>query len=428
MNILVITRGSWNIDNNTGNTLEKLFCNLKNCNIYNLYMRDEEENNSCSKITFRISEQKLIKSWFFNREIGEIIERSQVGIQEKTSRNITEKKMYDFAKKTEFYLLWFIREIIWLKENWKSRKLDNFLEKIDPDIIFMPAYTFWYPYRILNYIYKKTNAKVVLFHADDNYSLKQYHFSAFYWLYRFILRKWIRKSVEISKINYCISEMQVEEYSKYFNKECSLLRKGYEKKNIREKKYLTPIEIVFTGNMSSGRWKTLRDIGIALDEINRNGLKVNLNIYTGTPLTRKMSKEFSKIFSIKFKGKISPTKVIKVQENADILLHVESFDLKDLLEVRLSFSTKIIDYINMKRCILAVGPNNIASIQYFIENRIGYVISDKKSIKDKLVYLLNKKVMKNYEKEIIKFVEEQILNSKNPTTLLYEDFFKLVNK
>lgn len=428
MNILVITRGSWNIDNNTGNTLEKLFCNLKNCNIYNLYMRDEQPNNSCSKLTFKISEQELLKNWIFNKDIGEIIKENQFNLKKEVDKRNTEKKIYNFAKKTESYLLWFIREIIWLRGNWKSKKLDNFLEEINPDIIFMPVYTFWYPHKILNYIYKKTNAKVVLFHADDAYSLKQYQFSPLYWLYRLVLRNWVRKSVNFASINYCISEMQLEEYSKYFNKKCFLLQKGCENKNIKEKKCLMPIEMVFTGNISSGRWKTLRNIGIVLDEINKNEIKVNLNIYTGSPLTKKMLKEFSKIFSIKFKGKISPIEVIKVQENADILVHVESFDLKDLLKVRLSFSTKIIDYINMKKCILVVGPNNIASIQYFIKNNIGYVISDKKNLMKELVHLLNKETIESYRKNIVEFINKQVLINKDPTCLLYEDFLNLIKK
>ncbi len=426
MNILVITRGSWNINNNTGNTLEKLFCNLKNCNIYNLYMRNEEPNNSCSKTTFRISEQDLIKNWFFSKDVGEIIKEDKSDIKIEEDKNKTEREMYNFAKKTELYLLWFIREIIWMSNNWKSKKLDNFLEEINPDIIFMPVYIFWYPHKILNYIYKKTNAKVVLYHADDAYSLKQYRFSPFYWIYRFILRKWIRKNIEISSINYCISDMQVEEYSKYFNKNCLLLHKGYEIRNVIEKKCIVPFKIVFTGNMSSGRWKTLRDIGIILDEINEDGMRANLNIYSATPLTARMIKEFSKISSIKFNGEISPLEVIKVQENADILLHVESFELKNLLEVRLSFSTKIIDYVNMKKCILAVGPKNIASIQYFIKNNIGCTIYEKENLKNKLNLLLNKESIENYQKNITRFLDKQVLNNKNSVSILYEDFLKLV--
>lgn len=425
MNILVITRESWNIENNTGNTLEKFFCKFKNCNVYNLYMKEGEPNNSCSKINFKISEQKLIKNWVYKKDVGELIKGKYFcKYTEKDKKN--EEKIYNFAKKTELYLLWFLREIIWFRGNWKSKKLDDFLEKISPDIIFMPVFGCWYPHKVLKYIYKRTNAKVVLYHADDTYSLKQYQFSPFYWIYRFILRKWIRNSVNISSINYCISEIQVEEYSKYFNRECFLLRKGYEKKDVKIKEISEPISMVFTGNMSSGRWKTLRDIGVILDEINRNSMKATLNIYSATPLTMKITKEFSKISSIKFNGAISPLEVIKVQEDADILVHVESFGLKNLLEVRLSFSTKIIDYVNMKKCILAVGPKNIASIQYFIKNNIGCTIYEKEKLKNELNLLLNKESIKNYQKNITRFLDKQTLNNKNSISILYDDFFKLI--
>lgn len=425
MNILVITRGSWNINNNTGNTLEKLFCNLKNCNIYNLYMRDEESNNSCSKLTFKISEQNLIKNLFSKKEVGEVVRETYFSKYINQDKE-NEEKIYNFAKKIELYLLWFIREIIWFRGNWKSKKLDDFLEEISPDIIFMPAFGCWYPHKVLKYIYKRTNAKVVLYHADDTYSLKQYHFSPVYWIYRFILRKYIKKSVEISSINYCISEMQVEEYSNYFNKKCLLLRKGYENRNIVKKNISNPIKIIFTGNISSGRWKTLRAIGKTLDEINKEKIIAELFIYSGTPLNLKMKEEFDKIFSLKFMGKISSEEVIKVQEKADILVHAESFDLKDLLEVRLSFSTKIIDYINMKKCILAVGPKNIASIQYFIQNNIGCIVFNEKELKNKMISLLNENMINSYEKNVIKFLEEKNLVNEDPGKILYKKFLTIL--
>lgn len=425
MNILVITRGSWSVENNTGNTLEKIFSKFKNCNIYNLYMKEEEPNNSCSKINFKISEQKLIKNFIYKKDVGEFIERNYFcNYTEKDKEN--EEKIYNFAKKTELYLLWFIREIIWFRGNWKSKKLDDFLEKSSPDIIFMPVFGCWYPHKVLKYIYKKTKAKIVLYHADDTYSLKQYHFSPFYWIYRFILRKWIRKSVSISSINYCISETQVEEYSKYFNRECFLLRKEYEIKEVEIKEVSKPIKMVFTGNMSSGRWKTLRDIGRALDKINKDKVIAEMFIYSGTPLIQKMKEEFDKIFSLNFMGKISAEEVIKVQEEADVLIHAESFELKNLLEVRLSFSTKIIDYVNMKKCILAVGPKNIASIQYFIKNNIGCTIYEKEKLKNELNLLLNKESIESYQKNIIRFLDKQVLNNKNSISILYEDFLKLI--
>lgn len=376
MRILVISRDIWKENNNTGNTLTSLFGDFNNCELFNLYLKDVSYCNPIVKRTFHIQEKLMIKHPF--TESGEELFGTNYSLT-------SEKKKV----KPESYLLRFFREIVWTFGTWKGNKLKTFLSEVNPEIVFMPVFPCFYAHKLLNYINKTFPAiKIVLFHADDTYSLKCFSFSPLFWLYRLFLRKYVKESVKISSLNFAISDLQQNEYSSYFAKRFFLLQKTSTFLGKKDRKENKPLTIVYTGNLSNGRWKTIKLIAKALEHINNDSKKAILLVYSQTKLSkRRMSKTFDNINS-RFMGSVEAGLVYERQSNADILLHVESFSKTDISATRLSFSTKIIDYLSFGKCILAVGPNCIASIQFFLNNSIGYLISNKNDIEEKLRILL----------------------------------------
>ena len=61
-------------------------------------------------------------------------------------------------------------------------------------------------------------------------------------------------------------------------------------------------------------------------------------------------------------------------------MHVESFNLKNKLETRYAISTKVMDYISVGRCILAIGPSDIASTMYLDDRKLAYTARNKKDL------------------------------------------------
>ena len=178
---------------------------------------------------------------------------------------------------------------------------------------------------------------------------------------------------------------------------------------------------LYTGNLGQNRWKNLVSIGKVLDKININETKAILNIYSATPLTKIMEKEFNDCQSLNFKGFVSGEEVQKIQSQADVLIHTESFDKKNIQEVKMSLSTKIIDYLAKGKCILAFGPNEVASMDYFIKNDCGLVIDNPKDLYNKINNIIENKnlisdygqkaldcAVKNHNKDILhkKFYED----------------------
>ena len=72
-----------------------------------------------------------------------------------------------------------------------------------------------------------------------------------------------------------------------------------------------------------------------------------------------------------------------------MLLFVEDIDGNDSKIARLSFSTKITDYLSSGKCVFAVGCKDTAPMQYFIKNDAAVIATDDNEIKEKLEMLAN---------------------------------------
>jgi hypothetical protein len=67
-------------------------------------------------------------------------------------------------------------------------------------------------------------------------------------------------------------------------------------------------------------------------------------------------------------GTASPEEVKKLQKEADVLVHVESFQPVYQKWTAFSLSTKIPQYMMAGACILGYGPGNVASMRYLCDS------------------------------------------------------------
>lgn len=390
MKILIVSKINWDNNNSFGNTLTTLFADCSDVKFAHLYVVDKKPNNNICQSYCKISEIKLLKS-IFNRKIDpwqNLIydEQNQINIIENEKISLISK----FLKFYRLYLLLWTEESLWLLGKWKSTNLRKYIKKINPDIIYFPVSQHIFTNRLIWHLKMLSNAKVVLFHADDLLTFNQFSLSPFYWLNRIVIREIIKRTVKLSNISYCISEKQINEYDKILHIKNKLLYK-YDNFDIMPKESVNNdiIKLVYTGNINYGRWKNLAKIGKALKKINILNKKAQLDIYTFTPVNNKMLRLLNDMDNIILHAGVTPSEVKKIQSNADILVHVESFSLKEKMLVRLSFSTKIVDYFSRSRCIFAIGKRNTASIDYLISKDSGIVATNNKEIKKKLETLIS---------------------------------------
>lgn len=432
MKVLILTRSPWDDTNSIGNTMTNFWSGCQTKDLANIYCRVAKPNNKVCELYYSISEQDLVKSIINPNYVPGTAFKYEYNNHNPEDKNTDVKRedlMYGFFRRRTFVLIQWGRELIWRFGRWKNEGLNQFLLDFKPDIIFAPCFSAIYTHKILWYIQKKTNAKVVLFHADDYLTVKGFGGSLLSKINRRLSSKFVIKSANKADLNYCISPKQLEVYSHELQREMKLLYKGadfstqpiYEVDNKREL-----IRIVYVGSILYGRWKTLGMLARTIEKINKYKPTFELLIYSQYKPSIEAEQTMILDGVSRFMGKISADKVQQILKDSDIVLHVESFDKKERIATKLSFSTKIVDCLHSGRCILAIGWKEAASIDYFIKSDSALVATDEKSLMNQL------KLIMNNRNTITEYAQKAWAYGTNNHQIeviqkgLYEDLIKLV--
>ena len=100
--------------------------------------------------------------------------------------------------------------------------------------------------------------------------------------------------------------------------------------------------------------------------------------------------------SVIFHSPVPYIEVNNVIHQNDIVVFVESLRDRYKNVARLSFSTKITDYLASGKCIFAVGPSDCAPIEYFLENDSAIVACNYDEIKSQLYGMLRPGKIETY--------------------------------
>lgn len=364
MNILFISMSPIHKGNNIGNTFLNVLEGMPDTTFFSVYTKGGAPDPDI-KSAFQISEKMIIKKLLRQTDsAGRIVDERYEKNEGETNRLVT------LAKKKRFTVFFWAQALVWQLPFWKSKALNQFLDEVKPDVLFTILSDSPVLNRLIQYIQAYTKKPLVVYAWDNNYTLKMGAVSPLRRLNRVINRAYMRKTVQNTKQLYVISEIQKQDYEKEFGVPCKVLTKSADFSGAPpvKSKYNLPLQLVFTGNIGTNRWKSLALIAEALEQINQNGVRAQLRIYTATPLTAKMEKALQKGESSFIMGSVPAGEIPKIQEDADVLVHVEATDTKNKLAVRQSFSTKLVDYFKAARPILAVGPRDVASIDHLIRN------------------------------------------------------------
>ncbi len=399
--ILVVSTNAWR-DNTGINTLIEFFKCWDNERIAQIYAKSELPKTSVCNKFFRISENAVMKS-VFKRTIqtGSEVENETHLSKEDDTATQEEKKLYKYGGKKASLILSLCREFVWWIGKWKTKDLDKFIENFNADVLYIPIYPTIYMGRLQKYIIKKTGKPVVSYLADDNYTYKSISKNPLAIIHRFFLRRYIKFIVENSSQLMVIAPKQKEEYDNLFNTDSVIMTKGIDFSQIpfEEKPLNKPIKMVYTGKLIIGRWLSLAKIAEALADINKEETKLELDIYTTDTLTEEQEKALNRN-GCAVKGALKLDEVQKVQKDADILVFVESLEDKFKYTARLSFSTKITDYLKNGKCVFAIGDKDIAPIDYFNRYESAITATSYDEIGEKLKMLVeNPELISEYSKK-----------------------------
>ncbi len=381
--VLVVGINPW-IDNTGINTLISFFKCWDKASIAHVYTRAKLPNTHVCNKFFRISEPKVMHSIIDRRiKTGEtVVNSSESDKSSEQEANVYKRKHSEFMA--------FARELVWLFGKWKSKELKQFLDEYEPDVLFFPVYSTVYMNRLQNYIKMYTSKPVILYVSDDNYSYKSISKTPISFLHRFWLRNHEKKLFKSADDIMVISPKQKDEYDELFDKNCKILTKGidFSRTLFEEKTPKYPIKMVYTGKLIIGRWLSLSKIAEAMGRINETETRITLDIYTTDALTEEQNRLLNRNGCM-VKGALRLDEVQTVQKEADVLVFVESLENKYKNTARLSFSTKITDYLKNGKCIFAIGDEDIAPIDYFNRYDSAVTACSYDEIERKIEWLVN---------------------------------------
>lgn len=380
--VLVVSINAWR-ENSGINTLMNIFSGWDPARLSQIYTRAELPATKVCERFFQISESRVLRSVYKHRTVtGREVQAEAITTGETIAVNEEAKaEQARYRKGGHSSVLRIAREFVWKLGRWKTEELDAYVTDVDPDVLFFPVYPTVYMGRIQLHVLKKTKKPVVLYISDDNYSYRAVGGDLLMRFHRFFLRRVVRKLVKNSRQVMVIAPKQKEEYDRLFGIDCTVITKGIDYTDCAYTPILphTPVRMVYTGKLIIGRWESLALIADAMEALNRDTTRVTLDIYTTDTLTDEQSAALNR-GGCTVRGAVTLEEARRVQSEADVCVFVEALSRRHRDTARLSFSTKLTDYFLAGKCILAVGGEEIAPIDYLRREDAGLVASSAEEI------------------------------------------------
>ena len=374
MNILIVSYEAWRDTNNGGNVLSNIFRAFPDAKLAQLYCSGEMPQNSVCRAYFQISDSMLLSS-----QKGRALEEKDYSVDETGTANVAENRVKNRVPSLLKEPVLLARELLWTVFRWKTPELEDFIRDFKPDLIFAPCYAYYHVSKLALYAKEVAGCPMISYISDDNYSLKQLRFSPSFWINRLITRKWIRRHFAACSLVYTMTDMQKEEYEAKLKRPMKVLCKSAEF-TPREAAVGSPVRFIYAGGLYLNRWRMLSKLADAIRALNRDGIRAELHIYSGSRLKESRVNRLHDGTHSFLHGAIPFSELTERYRESDVAVHVESFDLKNRLITRLSFSTKIIDCMNSGCAILAVGPDTQAGIAYLREHGAAACVCDPKEL------------------------------------------------
>lgn len=381
MKILVISRTPWNNSNSFGNTFSNLFEGMPDVELYNICCQSGSTDNNLVQTTLQMSEASVIRA----------LKGGEIAIEQNVSTDVnSELKVANTGRKQRKTWMFVARDLLWMVGalKWKKR-VKNFIESVRPDVLYLPVYPSWYMCDIAQYAIKCASVPVVAHISDDDYGYIVGMSKSGY-LYQMISRKKLRNIIsKVSYIEVFADNMKLE-YEQLFNIPCHVIGKGMlpeevEKPQVHESR--DELHFVYTGGIGGERFGVL--MALARSFSCQSIKKCYLDIYSATPLTENMKATMDSIKGIIYHGAVSGAEVRDIQMKADYLVHVEGFSPASISSTKMSFSTKISDYLSTGNVMLAIGPADINSIQVLQSRGIAVVVDNLDNLTPTIFRLLN---------------------------------------
>lgn len=395
--VLIISHNALSDHQSNGKTITSFFHDYDKDSVAQIYFTTDTPDFTISSDFFQLHDLDALKRVYNKSLQGRQVTKENI-IETKKSKEIVKKnKIITFIRNNISPAFMIARDIMWTIAGYKTNAIVKFIDNFNPDIVFFQGSNSCFSFDFTKWVCSEKNIPMILQITDD-YITPKWTLDIFFWIHLWRIKKRYQWAMHYAHNIVVIGEKMANEYQQRFGgnylvamnsvsefaQEQTLLENL---KNHEERR----ISLLYAGNLALKRWLVLEEIINCLKEIDADySIKAELIIYSLSEIDNNQKIRLEKPPYSHFNGGISSNELVKKRQDADILVHVEAFDKKNQHITRLSVSTKISEYLASGRCIFAVGPNNVASIEYIEKYQTGVTVTsiDKAAIKSHLLTIL----------------------------------------
>lgn len=388
MKVLVISHTVLGKDSNMGKTLLHYFDAFGPNEMAQMYIHAEVPTDvSVCENYFRFTDKDALKSIIPIKKYGRIFHKEDIQTNRFQSRidgGVT-GRIYQFGRKRTG-AIYLARNLMWKCSHWFTKTLRHWLDEFSPDVIFFASGDYAFMYDVARQISEYLKCPLVISCMDDYYVYYRNQGTFLGWLeHRFFMRS-VRKTMDRASAIVPICETMETVYQQLFD--CPTYVMHTPAQNVQLTLQNSARQISYIGNLGLGRPQQLIAIGRALKEINDPEGPLKVDVYSAEKRPEVLA-AMTLENGIDFHGAIPADDVLRVMEKSMAVIHTESFERDIRQRVRFSVSTKIAESVMYGPCLLAYGPEGIASIDYLMDHQAAFVITREEDLKEKLRQFLS---------------------------------------
>ena len=348
--VLVVSHNVFSNSGNMGKTMMRMLGGIPPERLAQLYFHQEIPTRKCCLHYFRITDSDILHSVFTRRARYKKFEEKDIDESVMRSRTDTGNlaKVYQFSRRRT-PMIYLLRNWMWALGKWKTKALREWAKSFAPDAIFLAAGDYAFPYHIALYLSKLLDVPIIMWCADDFFIEPRRNGKLLRRIQCRNLLDLARKATERSKSVIAISDAMQRDYEQLFGFPVQTVRISCE-----ENRFSLPRDqrsgIVYVGNLGIHRIDPLIELGCALRKAKIPGFEMICGYLAG--------KEVEKLLG-----------------RSKFLIIIEAFGKEAVCRTRYSLSTKVAESLRSGACILAYGPQDVASISYLQHYQAAWILS-----------------------------------------------------
>lgn len=384
--VLIISNNSISKSSNTGRTMANLFIGWPKDKLAQFCVSTTEPDYDVCENYYLLTDRSVLEGFKHFRK-GK---RSNIEDNKGTEGNtvIGGKKAF----KTPLKML--LRQIVWGHKRWESNEFKDWVNKFEPEIVFIWNSDAMFILDIANNISKERNIPIVMYNTegyyffDKNiYAKDKWFGDALYGLFHHHYKRHFERMMKRVVLSVHLNSLLRDDYHKAFGGKQLVLYTGSNLKFDSSNLQIDSPKFSYLGNLAFNRQDALIDIAVTLRSINK---AFSLDVYGPVPSPR-VEEELRASEGITYHGMVPYDKVMSVMYNSTILFHAETQDEELKYYLRYGFSTKIGDSISSGHPFLMYSSPDIAGAKYVIETGAGWYAKDKLELKNTIITILENK-------------------------------------